>query len=309
MKVPIIRGHAYSYAKNFVAQGQLEKLGFDASLNTEEVKKILKSLFESIEQRHSELDGIPMPYAFRIFATMNIYDRAQLYRIGYALQRRFAYLYVPTPFEDVAPRLATESVDRIVKGMDARAGKVFEKIYNELSNISSPIVSTAIKEMSRDMSSDSLLENDYSTAPIPTPAREEVTDIARNALQAFDQVNKLVAHVYSVALTKLRIELGVSTLVDVLKLFIASFLSSPKEKSILKADEIADLVLSSLVLPQLSVVVPRARSELLVFGSPEESATYNTLINIRSSLKEALGEETLSAKVLSGFEILHMQSY
>ncbi|MFC7130553.1 AAA family ATPase [Haloferax chudinovii] len=41
----------------------------------------------------------PVPLAFRIIGTMNTYDQAQLFSLGYAFRRRFAFVHVPSLLE------------------------------------------------------------------------------------------------------------------------------------------------------------------------------------------------------------------
>ncbi|WP_276260603.1 McrB family protein [Haloglomus litoreum] len=41
-------------------------------------------------------DDVPVPLSFRILATMNTYDQAQLFSLGYAFRRRFAFVRVPS---------------------------------------------------------------------------------------------------------------------------------------------------------------------------------------------------------------------
>ncbi|WP_254522645.1 AAA family ATPase [Natrinema caseinilyticum] len=52
---------------------------------------------------YEDVDGIPsanqyaVPNSWRIFATMNAYDKTSLYEMSYAFMRRFAFVRVPTP--------------------------------------------------------------------------------------------------------------------------------------------------------------------------------------------------------------------
>jgi energy-coupling factor transporter ATP-binding protein EcfA2 len=47
---------------------------------------------EKLEIPGSEENSIEVPYVFRVLATMNSYDRALLFKLGYALTRRFAII-------------------------------------------------------------------------------------------------------------------------------------------------------------------------------------------------------------------------
>lgn len=45
-------------------------------------------------------ESVAMPLSFRILATMNTYDKAQLFSLGYAFRRRFAFVNVPSLLHD-----------------------------------------------------------------------------------------------------------------------------------------------------------------------------------------------------------------
>jgi 5-methylcytosine-specific restriction enzyme B len=71
-----------------------------------------------------------VPPSFRLIATMNTWDRAALFRLSYAVQRRFAIVYVGAPDDDTYARLldrASRSGDAPPLDADARAalGRLF----------------------------------------------------------------------------------------------------------------------------------------------------------------------------------------
>lgn len=74
----------------------------------------------------------PLPYAFRILATQNTYDLAQLFSLGYAFRRRFAFLEVPSqlgssgstsvePSEYTVPRIDASEALESVSASDVEA--------------------------------------------------------------------------------------------------------------------------------------------------------------------------------------------
>lgn len=68
-----------------------------------------------IELKHGHPPGRPpaheywIPPTWRLFATMNTYDKASLYELSYAFMRRFAFVHIPAP--DVTSGNATQLVD------------------------------------------------------------------------------------------------------------------------------------------------------------------------------------------------------
>lgn len=88
-------------------------------------------------------DGVEVPYAFRVLATMNVYDRALLFKLGYALTRRFAvinhsYLQdLPEYYEEYKKvasdvKLAGRLIESSRQSFEGEVGVDFEKIRGEL---------------------------------------------------------------------------------------------------------------------------------------------------------------------------------
>lgn len=53
-----------------------------------------------------------MPGAFRVIATMNIWDKTSLFRLSYAVQRRFAIIHVGPPAPDVYSKLLRREAEK-----------------------------------------------------------------------------------------------------------------------------------------------------------------------------------------------------
>jgi len=75
------------------------------------------------------LDGLPVahqyvvPASWRIFATMNTYDKTSLYEMSYAFMRRFAFIRVPAPeftpgHDDIARSELTIEMDAYIEAWD-----------------------------------------------------------------------------------------------------------------------------------------------------------------------------------------------
>ncbi len=292
MSVPIIRGTSFTYIQRLIEDsGELgeqfsllcEVLGIDKLRNS------LKKVIASVKQRG--LNGIPLPYSFRITATMNILDRAQLYKLGYALQRRFGFIYVLSPVEEYKPEFNVEKMPREEHS---------EAIYKALSNPSSSIVKQSIRELTIDQSIPSLVDGDYPTMARLIRSREEAGKLYSSASKVYNNVSRLVAFLYNVA-SRLNVELGISILVDIAKLYIVSTAFTTEDQAVLSVEEMADLVVSALVLPQLSAVLPRIRAEAILFG--ESSKSLREFARVYDILREVYGPYSMAVRMLGGLSL------
>jgi MoxR-like ATPase len=71
------------------------------------------------ERPSTDADVMPIPRDWRIVATMNVFDKTLLFEMSYALMRRFAFIEVPSPDEDVF-----EALIRDASGGSDRAAEV-----------------------------------------------------------------------------------------------------------------------------------------------------------------------------------------
>mgnify|MGYP000619072825 CR=1 FL=1 len=294
MSVPIIRGTSFMYIKYLIKnpeefEEQFSLLCESLGVGVDELRDSLEKVVTSAKQKG--LNGIPLPYSFRIAATMNILDRAQLYKLGYALQRRFGFIYVISPIEEYRPEF---NIDKI------SYEKYSESIYKAMSDPNSRIVKQAIRELTIDQRIPSLVDSDYPTMIKLIRTCKEANELYSNASKVYDDVSRLVAYLYSVA-NSLNIELGISILVDIAKLYIVSTALAMKNQVVLNLEEMADLAASALVLPQLSAVLPRIRAEAILFG--ESSKSLRVFTHIYDILKELYGPYSMAMRMLGGLSL------
>jgi MoxR-like ATPase len=90
-------------------------------------------------------NDIYVPYAFRVLGTLNSYDRALLYKLGYALRRRFAvidyerfsqtsYNDVENKFKEKLNELSKQNCDNLVKLVDESAAISTLRLAREEEN-------------------------------------------------------------------------------------------------------------------------------------------------------------------------------
>jgi MoxR-like ATPase len=56
-----------------------------------------------------DVDALPIPASWRIVATMNVFDKTLLFEMSFALMRRFAFVEVPAPDDDVFVELVEQA--------------------------------------------------------------------------------------------------------------------------------------------------------------------------------------------------------
>ncbi|MCE9670809.1 AAA family ATPase [Myxococcus stipitatus] len=80
-----------------------------------------------------------VPRTFRVLATMNTWDKTSLFRLSYAVQRRFAIIHIGLPSDDAYARLVSQAA--LGPGLDA------------------PLVETAVQRITRLFQRDGLLKH------------------------------------------------------------------------------------------------------------------------------------------------------
>ncbi|MCC6065502.1 MAG: AAA family ATPase [Thermofilum sp.] len=282
MELSIVREDLLWEVENYLdsAVNALAREGLDE----EKIQEAAEDLADKFEERRK----MPMPYAYRLLATMNVYDRAQLYRLGYAFLRRFAQIYIPPPYEEYKVETGKSPPE------DGS-----EIVYQLLIGEKKGVVEQAVRELTMHKYRESLVEYDN---PIPPEflLEDAETDVAKLDSAALvrsglcERGFRLVAKVYSEA-EQMEVELGLSPLVDCVKFCIVGNLLL-RGSGLLSDAEFADFILSSLVLPQLGVLAPRIRAEKLI----GEEATSRRVRALLELVEETLGKGSLSYRVLRG---------
>lgn len=260
----------------------------------------VKAVANDLKRFFDWFGGVPLPFSYRFIATMNIYDRAQLYRLGHAFVRRFAYIYMLPPYESYSVSWSTDQEKELLRN------EVSKGIYAMLTSIDSEVVKQAsrelkmnkhVVEMHKDMPAEvaSLLTGvDNPTIYIPgfVDLDAEISEVVKPGSYC-DKAFKLVSHIYGFA-EEVGVELGTSLLVDVVKMCVVAGVA--RYGKIVSDAELADFIASSIVLPQLGVIAPRLRAEALL-GSED---LLKRVRDMREYVKSLLGGKSLSYRVLRG---------
>ena len=223
---------------------------------------------EMPELGEAGVDPPRVPLSFRVFATMNVVDRGQLFRISFALLRRFAYVYVLPPHKKIAPKkpLTEKSNDIDLYRPYAEAAYRALTLRGDLDNDLATLIKLSIPE--------------------PTRIISEADKLG--LLYLIDQLLG--------SADRLGLEVGPSMIVDVLKA-VAVYASAPPG---LKPPEdvFVDFVVSSLVLPYFASAIPRIRQKALFTSRAFEEA--KELRELASRIREWLGEKSVSYHAARG---------
>jgi len=261
----------------------------------------VRNAFNDLKRFFEWFGGVPLPFSYRFIASMNIYDRAQLYRLGHAFVRRFAYIYMLPPYESYSVSWSTDQERKLLDN------EVSKGIYAMLTNADSKVVKQASRELKidryvvevrKDMPAEvaSLLTSIDNPTVYISPRFVDldagIPEVVKPGSYC-DKAFKLASHIYGFA-EDVGIELGTSLLVDVVKMCVVAGIA--RYNKIVSDAELADFIASSIVLPQLGVIAPRLRAEALL-GSEE---LLKRIRDMREYVKSLLGGKSLSYRVLRG---------
>ncbi|WP_245218392.1 AAA family ATPase [Pyrobaculum islandicum] len=231
---------------------------------------------DRLRELAGRLGGLPLPYSFRLFATMNVVDRAQLFKLSFALLRRFAYLYVLPFYEDYEPSL---------REISPKEGGVFAKKLDEALD---RFVDRAIEELSP---SDAV-EGDIATlVKLNFSDRAGIKEEVRGLWSKLG-LGGLLAWTLGVA-KDLGLELGPSVLTDLARLLVV-YVSLRHLLSDLREEALADLAYSSLVLSQFSSAVPKLRFRALLSFNDKSRALF---ADFARRVQEIFGKASISYKI------------
>ncbi|MBC7332972.1 MAG: AAA family ATPase [Actinobacteria bacterium] len=216
---------------------------------------------EVIEE-NGEKKEFYMPYSFRILATMNTYDRAILFSLGYAFMRRFAFIPVGSLLKQHKLTPETELEISITEEMKEFASSDFARNLKEL--IMKVILEHFTKENGEDKA---YIFEDFKVEDIGKI--NEIIDKLR--FDGLDIVDVLLYIAHTITNKEL-VEIGHAILFDAAKFIVAySQLSTSVD-----AREILDEAVTAYILPQIEYFMPKLR-KAKVFGEKEYEEKWNKI--------------------------------
>jgi hypothetical protein len=204
-------------------------------------------------------DKLYVPYSFRILATMNSYDRALLFKLGYALLRRFAVVEMRRDF-----RFEPNSKGWVNK---AREWLNKYKVQCSLSNtVKLDLVERELLLSRPQLNDYALLDLTFHNKLSSKRIQGVLEELATNG--GFSSWDELWSIITSIAcsinekLVETNVEVTEALLADVIKFLVASrLLNESLASNHLKT--LLDEALSSYVVPQLDILADRVRAERL----------------------------------------------
>jgi len=269
---------------------------------------------EKLEIPGSGENSIEVPYVFRVLATMNSYDRALLFKLGYALTRRFAIInhsyiqeidkYYKEYLEKASSGKLLELLKQGQESIGEDTGVDFERIKEELKKCRGPDCITPLdfaEEISRleEKLKEKWRDEVYS---IEVPGgRVRLDNVAISLVKI---INKDLAEFSDCEVCPIQITPGV--VADALKYIAIGIYAFKKNLLVLPAgiSEKADLqrvayilllldsAFSTYIVPQLDILADYASREKLQRGAAKatSSAERKSIVDILRDIGKNLGE-------------------
>lgn len=255
----------------------LSEVADAAYMDEEAVRKALEEVLKGLH-RHG-LEGLPLPYSWRALATMNIVDRSHLFRLGFALLRRFPIIIFPGIGGNIKPKIDEE----VMKQAEVERG-VYEALKDKDSWMS--LCAESIRELGE---ARGLVEHDK-----PINAVGLGDELVEKVLEEYHRALDVVALTASL-MVNVGVELGPALAADVCRFLAVAALSGSLDE-----DLAADVSVASLLLPQLGSIAPRVKAELLLSGETARASKIKELLDF---VVEILGKESMSARYAEALKL------
>jgi len=245
---------------------------------------------EDYPKKPSLKENIMIPLQFRVLSTMNSYDRAALFSLGYAFRRRFAFVELISPYKDTSELEYPNNIENVWQDSNNSYSTAFESIQNEINRwIEEDFESRAIDYEEDSAGFDKILKETwtYLQSVKWNPAR-----LLNSLVGWFTEKNM--------------VDMGFAQTVDSIK-FLIIYLSK-EGFSFNNSQKAVDQAFLAYILPQLEYFLPKVRRESIsrIVGKPEHEKmvslltlleslgliySYNKIKDIENRLK--LGETTV----------------
>jgi DNA polymerase III delta prime subunit len=255
------------------------------NLSPTEIERLLPSEIKGLFK-----DGkIFVPYSFRIISTMNSYDRALLFKLGFALTRRFALIPMSTKQYSL-PRGVNEEFSKrakaLISEMKTEGSNLFESAKQELM-------------LSKNGLNDfSVIKGSYFVRLISKNVDDYFSKIeAAMGFSPFDLIEALCAKING----ELEgvVEVGRAFSLDASKFLVASHLVLGDVSEIIKA--LIDEAVAAYIIPQLDVLSERIRAERMgLYTDVRVSRKVESLTDVFSSMGLSLRTAPLLKRISAG---------
>jgi len=211
-----------------------------------------------------------VPLGFRILGTMNTEDQAQLFSLGYAFRRRFAFIEVPPVFDSV-----TQDTEPSASRGDLDLEPEFQRLLSVLEQ-------AAVSHFDQSGSTESLC-NAGSDTTVGIPPLEVVIDAEEMYDAAVDTVSPTGASIefptailwFTQTLAQNDVaEIGQGILIDTIRYVLSHYVLFPT-----KTDwRVVDHAVTAYILPQLESYTSELRRAETVATESDAVANFETVI-------------------------------
>lgn len=218
-------------------------------------------------------ESVAMPLSFRILATMNTYDKAQLFSLGYAFRRRFAFVNVPSLLHDQDDSTAETPSARVSNSIT----------LSEPAEQTKPVIETAAVESLSEISgqfseadSPTLFSSVGESASLETSLRL-LQSTSELTIGEYDFIDVLL-YFAQTATEQDVVEVGQALLIDAAK-FVLVY------DQLFGADwETVDEAIVSYLLPQFEHFMPELRRAETIDQSNDALDRLSELIGLAKEL-------------------------
>lgn len=223
-------------------------------------------------------ESVPLPLSFRILATMNTYDQAQLFSLGYAFRRRFAFVRVPSLMVDGSQTLAASdpsadpTQEELTPGAETTISVIRSSMIdglllgaNDQHGVSAMDVSVVIPDLaeaSRIQDAVELLNN---------------SDALRTG--SLDWLETIVYFAQEI-MERNVIDIGQAILIDAAKFVVAHQLLFPENTD----RRVLDQAIVSYVVPQFEHFMPALRRAETIDQESTAIEDFEEIIDLAGSL-------------------------
>ena len=251
------------------------------------------------------IDGdLYVPYSFRVLATMNSYDKALLFKLGYALLRRFALIEMRRGFKlqeslesqdsNFIDWVEKDEVKNALRNCSLRESLKLDLIEGELLlkrekygdyALLDPTLSSNLQQLSVS----GVLE------------KLAVNSGLKGGIQLPDLILAIACYINN-ELSRFSVEVTEAPVADTIKFLVVSTLLD-EDLASKHLSTLIDEALSSYVIPQLDILADRVRAESFKLMASETRGLKETLEKLSEELGElGLKRTSTLLKRLSGGE-------
>jgi DNA polymerase III delta prime subunit len=243
-------------------------------------------------KKHFEDSDLFTPYSFRIVSTMNSYDRALLFKLGFALIRRFALIPMslkPYILEEMDEKFV-EKAKALIGETKAEQSNLYDSAKRELLLCRKNQDFLVIKEDYFNELNSGFVDNYFNGVN------------AAIGFSPFDLLEAICIKINSEI--EGAVEIGKAFSLDASKFLIAAYLIFKGDTSkIIKA--LVDEAVAAYIIPQLDVLSEKVRAERMgLYADMRISKKIESLTHVFSDMNLSFRTVPLLKRILAGERVL-----